>query len=273
MLKKMKNILLYATLLATVLFAGCENTNENPVQERGKGVGVIMSEPVPAFFTSDIENSFVAFDLSLPEGETVEKSEIEVVYADKKALLKSIDIPVANLKVTAVEMVEALGISPADIEVGNTFYLYVLTTKNGLTTRSKAALAINVTCEFEPALSTGAYNFESSDWGASGNVTLEADPADPFRIFITDYPEAEGLSNVTGNRIELIINPNTFNVSGPAVVLSDDLSEWGVPYTAYTYQPVSGTYNSCNGSYTVVFAITVSAGSYGNNRFTFTRAQ
>jgi hypothetical protein len=270
----MKNILLYASLLATVIFAGCENTNENPVQERGKAVGVIMSEPVPAFFTSDIENSFVAFDLSLPEGETVDKSEIEVACADKKAILKSIDIPATNLKVTATEMIQALGISPADVEVGNTFYLYVLTTKNGLTTRSKAALAINVTCEFEPALSTGAYNFESSDWEVSGNVTLEADPDNPYRIFITDYPEAEGLTNVTGNRIELIINPNTFNVSGPAVILAEDLAEWGVPtYRDYTYEPVSGTYNSCNGSYTVVFSITVSAGPFGNNRFIFTRAQ
>ena len=269
----MKRNLLYVALLATVIFAGCENTNENPVQERGKAVGVIMSEPVPAFFTSDIENSFVAFDLSLPEGESVDKSEIEVAYAGQKALLKSIDLPVANLRVTASEMVQALGLSPGNIKVGDTFYLYVLTTKNGLTTRSRAALAINVTCEFDTALTQGLYNFESSDWEVSGNVTLEADPSNPYRIILTDYPEAEGLNNVTGNRIELIINPNTFNVSGDQAILAASLAECGLTYTNYAYQPVSGTYNSCNGSYTVTFAITVDQGSFGNNRFTFTRAQ
>ena len=76
----MKKNCLYILALAAALVAGCENTNENLVGERGKSVIPIMSEPSPAFFTEDLDNSYVAFDLSLPEGATLEKAELKVAY-------------------------------------------------------------------------------------------------------------------------------------------------------------------------------------------------
>ncbi|GHT20611.1 hypothetical protein FACS189429_8760 [Bacteroidia bacterium] len=265
----------YIIIIAAILFLISCNTNENLVQERGETVGLASFEAIPAFFTEDLDNSYVAFDLeALPEGETIDKAEIEVTYGDKSAILREITLPATNVVITANEIIDALGINAGEVVVGDVFYLYILTTKNGKTTRSTAAMAIPVTCEFDTALSTGTYNFESSDWEISGSVVLEADPANPYKIYINGYPEAEGLTTGNGNRIELNINPNTFNISGPKVVLAADLGEWGMAdYTNYAYAPVAGTYSSCDGTYTVVFAITVDQGSFGNNVFVFTRPQ
>lgn len=128
-----------------------------------------------------------------------------------------------------------------------------------------------VACAFNAALTNGAYSFVSDDWGAEGDVTLEVDPTDPLKIYIAGYQEAEGLTTGNGNKLELNIDPVTYAISGPAVVLAASLAEWGLPYTGYTYKVVSGSYNTCDGSYNVVFAITVDQGSFGNNEFTFNR--
>ncbi|MEA4984434.1 hypothetical protein SDC9_38878 [bioreactor metagenome] len=128
-----------------------------------------------------------------------------------------------------------------------------------------------VACAFNEALTKGAYSFESADWQVAGDVTLEADPADPFKLYIAGYPQAEGLTG-NGNKIQLIIDPVTYEISGPAVVLASNLAEWGLAaYTNYTYQVVGGSYNTCDGSYNVVFKIYVDQGGWGNNSFTFTR--
>ena len=258
-----------AVLLGTI---SCEDTNENLVQERGKAVNVSMSEAVPSFFIDgDLENSFVAFDLSIPEGEKVDKAEMEVVFGNKKAILKGVQFPSSDMKVTATEIIQALGISPGDVKVDDTFYLYVLTTKNGMTTRSTAAMAINVTCEFDAKLTVGEYTFESASWGVSGKVTLEADPVDQYKIYFVGTPlaEADGLSSGTGNKIELIINPNSFKISGSKVIVADDVADWGDPYTNIAYQPASGSYSSCDGTFNVNFAISVDQGGFGTFGFTF----
>jgi hypothetical protein len=268
-----KNMKKYVMMVVAALFLGsCENTNEDLVQERGVAVTPIMSEPFPASFTSDLENSYVVFDLSLPEGTSIDKAEIEVVYKDKKVILKAVTIPVAGLKITANELIAALGISEGDVEVGDVFYLYVLATKGGKATRSIAAMKITVFCAFDTDLTAGNYNFESADWDVEGTVTLEADPNDPYKITLVDYPEAEGLETVNGNRIVLNINPNTYGVSGSKVILAADLGDWGLSnYTNYAYEAVSGSYDPCTGTYTVTFVISLDQGSYGSNVFVFTR--
>lgn len=130
-----------------------------------------------------------------------------------------------------------------------------------------------VACPFTPTLAVGAYKFESpaTDWNVAGEVTLVADPSDPYKIYINGYPEAEGLTG-NGNKITLIIDPVTYAISGPKVVLADNLTEWGLPtYTNYTYEVISGNYSTCDGSYNVVLKIYVDQGGWGNNSFTFTR--
>ncbi|MDR0559916.1 MAG: hypothetical protein LBG92_07075 [Prevotellaceae bacterium] len=264
-MKKYINILFIVILTVN----GCKNTNENLVERGATIVAPIMSEPSPAYFSDNIDESYVAFDLSLPKGETVDKASIEIVYKNKSVILKDITIPVTNLKITAGDVIRALGIST--YELGDVFYLSVLTLKNGRTTRSAAtSFSIPVVCYFDPSMLVGSFDFESEDWGVSGNVTMEADPDDPYKIYINGYPQAEGLTG-NGNRIELNINPNSFKIQGPKVVLADDLSEWGFPYRNYSYEPLSGSYSACDGKYTVTFAINVLEGDFGRNAFVFTK--
>jgi hypothetical protein len=267
----------YIVIAATMLLASCQDTNENLVQSRGMGVVPLMSEPNPALFIAGaIETSYIAFDVSLSEGDKVDKAEVEVVYNGKSAIVKPVTLP-SSVNLTAAEIVDALGVSPSAVQAGDVFYVYVLTTAGGSTTRSPAAVAVSVVCEFDAALTEGIYNFESSDWAVDGQVTLAADPSDPYKITLTDYPEAEGVeNNLTGNKITLVINSTSFKVTGAKTILADNLADFGASYASYTnyaYEPVAGMYNSCDGSYTVTFAISVDQGSVGSSVFVFRRPQ
>lgn len=264
---------IYIIVVAILFVTSCKDHNDNLVQDRDTYVVPTMSEPSPAYFTDNLEASYVQFDLSLNDGESVDKVEIEVTHGDKSAIVKEVSIPVTGLKVTASEVLTALNMSVDDYKLGETFNLYVLTTKNGVTTRSVQAFTITVVCYFDASMLVGSFNFVSADWEVSGKVTMVADANDPYKIYIDGYPEAEGLTTGNGNRIELNVNPNNFKISGPKVILADNLAEWGLTYHDYAYEVISGSYSACDDAYSVTFAITVSEGSFGNNVFTFTRAQ
>jgi len=257
-------------MVAALLIISCEDTNENLVQERGVAVTPTMSDPSPAYFTDNIEASYVQFDLSLPSGETIDKVQIEVSRGDKSAILKEITLPVTGLIITANEILQALNISANDYNLGDVFSLYILTTKNGKTTRSIAAFTIPVVCYFDPSMLVGNFDFISEDWDEGGSVTMVADPDDPYKIYIDDYPEVVGLTG-NGKRIELNVNPNNFRVTGSKTIIADDLSEWGLPYHDYAFQLVAGTYSACDDVYSITYAITVREGSFGNFTFIYTR--
>ena len=252
---------------------GCEDTNENLVQERGKAVNVTMSNVVPSFFIDgNLENSYVNFDLSLPEGERVDRAELVLVYGDKTVtLISNLQFPSPDITITAMEVVEALGLSIEDVTQEDIFELYVLTTKDGKTTRSTAALWINVTCEFDPALTLGKYDYESDEdnWDTSGSVRLEADPGgDPYKLYFVGAPLAEndGFPGLA-NKVELIIDPDSYTVSGSKTIVAANI--WS--YTNLAFQAVSGSFSACDGNFSVVFEITVAQGSFGTYVFNFTR--
>ena len=262
---------IYATAAMLLLSLSCEDTNENLVQERGTAVVPIMSDPAPAYFTDNLGASYVQFDVSLPQGETVDKAAIEVARGNKSAILKEITLPVSRLKVTANEVLTALGISASDYNLGDIFSLCVVTTKNGKTTRSPAAFTIPVVCYFDPSMLVGVFDYVSDDWGEAGTITIVADPKDPYKVYLDGYPQSEGLEG-NGNRIELNINPNNFKVTGPATILAANLAEWGLPnYLNYTFTPVAGSYSACDDMYEITFFISVNVGNWGNNVFIFTR--
>ncbi|MDR3327725.1 MAG: hypothetical protein LBT04_06340 [Prevotellaceae bacterium] len=136
-----------------------------------------------------------------------------------------------------------------------------------------ATCKVNVSrlCAFETDLATGDYDVVSEDWAFEGELNLEADPQDPYKIYVNGYPEAEDLTG-NGNRIVLNINPEDFSITGTKVVLAGNLSEWGFPsYTNYYFQVVEGSYSPCDGTYNVIFLIGIDQGTWGNNAFTFTR--
>jgi len=254
--------------IAAFIFIGisCQDSNENPVQERGEHVVPTMSEPAPAYFTDNIDESYVQFDLSLTAGQTVDKVSIEVVGSSKRAILRDVTLPVTGLKVTASEVLSALGISPSDYKSGDSFELYVLTTKNGITTRSIAAFTINVVCYFEPSMLIGDFYYVSEEWEEEGMLTFEADPDDPYTVYVYGMPETQGLED-TGNPIILTVNPNNFSVSGPKVIISPKI--WG--YSNNAYEPIFGSYSACDNQFKITFQISVDDGLWGNFLFVFSK--
>lgn len=263
----------FFTIVAVLLIISCKNTNENLVQDRGLGVVPSISDPSPAYFTDNIDESYVQFDVALPQGETVDNAAIEVTRGSQSAIIKDITLPATGVKVTASEVLQALKISASDYNLGDIYTLYVLTTKNGVTTRSTAAFQIPVVCYFDPSMLVGTFDYNSDDWGISGTVTITADPNDPYKVYIdqTGIMQGEGISNGNGNSIELDINPNNFKVTGPQTILAPDLSDFDMAkYTNYSYTPVAGSYSACDGAYTITFDISTSIYDFGNYVFVFT---
>ena len=120
-MKKINILVVFFTM--ALLFWACEDTNENLVGSRGIAVIPEISALSPAAptFTDLTASSFITFTVSLPEGEAVEAAEIQVVYKGKTAVLQKIASFPANLKVTAPEMITALGISASDVNFGTSF--------------------------------------------------------------------------------------------------------------------------------------------------------
>jgi len=256
----------YILLSIAALFLVTCNNYENMVQQRGDYAVPMMSEPTPGYFMDDIASSFVSFDLSMPDGQKADKVSIEVTGKGQRAILKDVTLPVTGLRVTATEVLSALNISQGNYNLGDIFYLYVLTTKDGVTTRSSTAFAIPVICAFTSSMLAGEYYFDQPSWG-EGIVTIEVSPLSNERITkIFIYGIAEGCDFVgNGNGVEINLNTNSFNLSGPKCVIS--ANAWS--YTGFALQAGSGSYNSCLQRFTITFGCTVDQGSFGNYTFVF----
>ncbi len=269
----MKRKILYNSLilLFALILAGCENTNENLVQQRGVAVSPAITKVEPAFFTTDFDNSYIQFDVSLPEGEKVDASELQVNFNDKTATMQQITSYPTTIKLPIRDVMNKLGLTDNDVDVekNNEFNFQVLTSSNGVMTRSKSGtLKAMVTCEFDPAMAVGSYHVVSGSWEVEGDVTFTADPNDPYKIYVSGIYEMEG-GTPNDNLLELNINPTSFEVTGPQSKLGPS-TPWG-KYTNYYYQPVQGIYRSCTGTFEIQFKITVDEGGFGNFDFTFTK--
>lgn len=262
-------------LLALGLMAACENTNEDPVKSRGEYVVPIMGAMSPAvFYTTDFSSSYVEFDVSLADGDEVDATLIEVVYNDSlSAVVQQVDELPAKVHIDAESVFSALGVVSTAVKTSDVLNVFVLTTKNDVTTRSLAADRIKfIECPFLADNAQGAYTCVSKDWEVEGNVEIRQVEGEEYTFEVVGFNEnVEGLSDY-GTNIILEIDPNTFNISnvGESFVLAPDLAEWDMAdYTGYTYTIVSGSYDTCSGTYTVEFSITVDQGSYGSYKFEF----
>ena len=133
-------------------------------------------------------------------------------------------------------------------------------------------VSYDVVCSYDPELTVGDYIVYSDDWGyPEAPVTIEADPSDPFKLFIVGLAEGEGLPG-NGNRVEINVSEADFSITGPKTIIADDLSAWGLPYLEYSYTPVSGVYKTCNGAFEIGFSINVTIGGWGENAYFFRRA-
>ena len=202
-----------------------------------------------------------------------------------------------DISVTSADLVDAIAEvgSTADFAEGDVYHVYVIPVIGGkeyppyqlldgkvyntvsasvyqnlgaIKGINSADVVINVPCELKPETIPGTYYMASDDWAAYGNVTIEADPNDPFKLFIYGIAAAEGLVD-KGNGLPLIIDPVSYKVSSALTILADDLVPWGLPYVDYRYDPVSVTYNTCDGTFSMLTYIGVSIGGWGNFNFTF----
>jgi hypothetical protein len=265
-MKKIKITGLIITLV--VMFSGCEKVKD-PAGQRGVAVIPVISDVNPGIFDSkDLKNSYVEFTLGLVSGINAEKAVIEGSYNNnfERRVLAEISSFPATVKIISGDIIQKLGISEADIMNGDVFSLEVVTTANGLTTRSPAILKVVVSCAYNNALATGSYHSVSSDWNSEGDITITRDPGDPYKIYVKGLEEMEGLVE-DGGPLVMFINPATYDVTVPAKMISSDA--WGYGGIVYAGK---GVYNSCDGSYEMNFDISLeSLGSQGINNFTFTR--
>ncbi len=270
----MKSLRLFLIGLALGSFVACENTNDNPVKQRGENVvpNISFSSSV---FTTDLDASYIEFVVSLNDDEKVDKASIEMLYnGDNSVIMQEINSFPANIKIDAIDVIDKMGLIKDSISTSDVFSMYVLTTKNGKTTRSIASTNVKIVCAFDADLTQGGYVAVSEDWEAEGNVVLRADEANPYKIYVEGLNDLDGVSGL--DEVFFEIDPTTYSITNNnnEFVMSADLGEdWGddyAGYTNYSYQLVSGSYNSCDGSYTIIFDIYCDLGGWGKYEFVFT---
>jgi len=266
-MKKVKITGLFLLLLLSVF--SCEKVKD-PAGARSVANVPLISDINPGIFDSkDLADSYVEFMVSLEPGSSADKAVVVASYngnAQRVDVAEATSFP-ATIRIVSGDVIQALGLTQAEVANGDLFTLEVLLTSKGMTTRSNAVLNVAVACAFDEALTAGSYHSVSADWATDGNITLEADPADPYKIYVT------GLETIDGNVEDLgplvmHIDPATFAVTADKTVLVSAVS-WG-PYHNLAYAG-SGVYSSCDGSYQMAFDITVDEGSFGRFAFTFTR--
>lgn len=269
------------TILAAfvLLFAGCEDTNEDLVGLRNIAAVPNVTEISPDTYSLSLEDLLtetISFKVNLGEGVIVDNAKIEVRYKDKTGILKEIPSFPADVTITGAEMLQCLSIDESAASLGTSFYIYVLTTSGDVTTRSQTATVImSLPCEFVPSFAVGSYKVVAADWGIDAAVDMVADPEDPNKIHIKGLAKADDGMTSNGNDMIITIDRNTFDITGDKVTLADDCSAWGADYAGYTNYSLkvkSGKFDSCSGDYEIVFEITVDQGSFGAFSYVFTKS-
>jgi len=259
------------TLFAALLIISCKDTNENLVQDRDAAVIPTMSAPIPAYFTDIPESSFVQFDLSLPQGATIEKAQIEVTYGSQSAIVKDVTIPVKGLKVTANEVIQALKMPMSEYKTGDNFNLYVLTTKNGRTTRSTAAFPIPVVCALVLDDFVGTCNVTQDDWWGETPYPVVVTKISDTQLSIENLfnADADGFGDEV-NPLVITINPINYTVSFSKQILVPNSGDlwWGKPaYSNFYLSGGTGKIDACNLVISFTATAGVDAGSFGNMSF------
>jgi hypothetical protein len=261
--------ILGAVITLIMIFIGCEKAKD-PAGQRNIAVIPVISDVNPGIFNStDLENAYVEFKASEPAGRRIDKITIVGSYGEnsERILIKEITTFPATVRITSSDVAQKLGITLNTIKNDDVFTFELLTLANGITTRSNAFILVPVACGFNEALTVGSYH-AVSPWPSDNNVTITADPDDPYTLYIKDLAVLDGVVEDLGPFV-IHINPSTFEVSADDKLLASDYFGYGgVAFSG------SGTYSSCTGSY--VLNIDISVGSFGSQgvyQFDLTRNQ
>jgi len=268
-MKKIKTLGLIITLIMMSL--SCEELPD-PAGVRSVGIVPGIDDLDPGVYDSkNLASTYVEFTLSLPEGVSAEKVTIVGFLngSNVETTIKEITSFPSVVRILASDVAQKIGINLADVANGDVFTFILLPTVNGKTYHSSAVLSVPVACAYEVALATGSYHSvsPSTDWNSEGDITLTADPANPYKIYVSGLEEMEGQVEDLGPLV-MYIDPATYAVTVPEKAICSD----GFGHGLLSYAG-SGTYSSCDGKYTMVFDISSvgAGGTWTGNRFTFTR--
>jgi hypothetical protein len=266
----MKKIKILGFIVILMMYSiSCEDLPD-PAGERGVAVvpGITSLNP-GVFDVNDLQHAFVQFTVILPAGVTLPKATLIGSFNNNHAdvTIKELTSFPAVVNITSADAAQKLGIALADIERGDVFDFELLITESGRTTRS-TPLVIPVACVYTTAMSTGSFHSVSEDWATDGDITITADPDDPYTVYVSGLEEIDGLVEDLGPLV-MHIDPITFAVTADKTVLAS-LVTWGAPYHNIAYEG-TGTFSTCDGTYTMSFEISVDEGSWGANAFVFTK--
>jgi hypothetical protein len=254
-------------LIGALLWNGCED-NKDPAGLRGIGIVPGITDVNPAIFDSkDLENSYVEFKVLLEEGMSADGGTIVVSYNGDGARVEIATISSfpSTIRISSQEAASKLGVALADINNGDVFTFEVLIKSGSRVNASNSVLNVSVACAFNPALTVGTYAVVSLDWNASGQLTVTADPEDPYTIYVQGLAAMEGVVEDQGPLV-MHINPLSYEVIADKTVIATDY--FGYDNGAFAGK---GIFNSCDGSYTMNFAISVDQGDFGTYLFVMTR--
>jgi hypothetical protein len=254
-MKKYNSLILIFTLILIVF--GCEEIKD-PAGLRGVAVIPGISNINPATFDSkDLVNSYIQFDIDLPQGEQVDKVIIKGSYNGnfERVDIEEITTFPSTIKIFSSDVAQKLGISLDDIQNGDIFTFEFVTINSGLTTRSNALINVPVACAYDKNLAVGSYH-AVSDWPSEYDVTITVDPDDQYTVYVAGLGALDGIDEDNGPYV-MHINPIDYSVSTETKLLASDYYGYG----GVTYSG-NGVYSSCDGSYTLY--IDISVGDYGS---------
>ncbi len=244
----------------------CEELPD-PAGERGVAVVPGISGLDPGVFdVNDLAHAYVRFTVNLPAGVTVAKATVVGSFNNDHAdaVITELTSFPAVVTISSADAAQKLGVALGNIERGDVFGFELLITEDGRTTRS-TPLAVPVACVYSTAMSTGSFHSVSEDWNSEGDITITADPGNPYKVYVSGLEEMEGLVEDLGPLV-MYVDPVTYAVTAPRKAIASDA--WGLHNIAYEG---TGTFSTCDGIYTMSFEISVDEGSWGTNAFIFTR--
>jgi len=258
-------------IMLIALTISCEDLPD-PAGERSVAIVPGISNLNPGVFdVNDLENSYVRFTITLPQGTSSDKVTIIGSYNNNHAdvtITELTSFP-AVVTLTSAETARKMGLALTDLERGDVFNFELLITTNGRATRS-TPLNIPVACVYSVNMATGSYHSFSpaypGGWETEGDITLTGDDDDPYTIYVSGLEELDGNVEDLGPLV-MHVNPVTYAVTVPKKALAS--SVWGV-YHNIAYEG-SGTFSTCDGTYSLNLLITVDEGTFGTFPFTFTR--
>lgn len=265
----MKQINIFAFFFAlTILFGGCEDTNENLVASRGEAVVPLITDLKPAVFDSkDLDHTYVEFKLGVDDAALLENAIVKVSLNGQKQRVNFTTFTTfpQTVRISMKDAAAKLGLTLDKIKLGDIVNVEIWTTSNGKTYQTSAVFNAAVVCAYNPAQVSGSYHAVSASWGSEGDVTITVDPANPYIVYVAGLEAIEGLNEDKGP-LKMVINQLNYAVTAQKTVIASDA--WGYHNIAYEG---SGTLDTCDGTYKMLFSISVDEGGFGSNSFTLTK--